>query len=286
MTKVSALGWEITLIVAMLLFTPVSMYFAEGALQESEEIETVFEATGEDDFGRDGVYHTASDQTRVYLYYGYSNYTNDPRLTDSNFYFADDYDLEKNEFVMAEHPDDDDGFEEFDLWAIQLNYSIPMMLENDINRISLEIKAPRNATAELNIGYATESTNSYRKDFFDDKEYQFEKGLNTIELEVKTTQLLEAESTIEADGDDPDKSALGIRISQLDLDQDNDFLEPGDVMQTSYELGSTYAVSPLFTTNLFAGLMGVLLIPVALFSSPWIDFMDVFGPLINALRRS
>ena len=277
MSRTSSVTWELIIIAGILLILPLSMVFAGGVFSEGEESESFFSPTKIEDFNDNAVNLLPYAS---YIRYAYENETSDfNAYDDTGLYTINQTGNEYHTHLLDQDPEDDSSFSEFRYWEVQVNKSTSDCIDDDLDKVAFEVEAPRNASYDIRLRFATDE-DSDRYTVATEENVSLSNEMEKIEIDVEYSKLLDADNSL-------DENSMRIRLDPYDDaegSEDLEALQPGDALKFNIDLMSSYTASPLITTNFFAGLMGGLSLMAGIFTSPWVDFKDVAGPIIGVIR--
>lgn len=290
MSRTSSVTWELIIIAGILLILPLSMVFAGGLFVESAEQESFFSPHYEDDFSDhtiqrtpfDGEYRVSDSNPNYY----YENETGNNR-PQQYIYTENQTGNEYQEVLIEKHTDDTDDFVGFISFNLGLNMTVKEAIEEDLSQVTITAEFPRNSTVDLQVFAGGEVGGEYEVTELGSKRTNTTNEMKTYDIDISFTRLLEAD-----DDYDEGTESISVIIEQETLFEeaddedrsDNQALIPGDSFKFDIDLMTDYTASPLITTNFFAGIMGGLSLMAGIFTSPWVDFKDVAGPIIGVIR--
>ena len=281
MSRTSSVTWELIIIAGILLILPLSMVFAGGVFSEDEESDSYFSPEEMEDFG-DGSMSMRSIRLNTRpMAFIYHNDTGDTRsVGESNLYTRDFTGNDHHEYLFAEDSSDDGSFESFYSVSIGLNQTVEDAVNEDLNEVSFTAEFPRNTSLDMAVWSRGEDS--------DGDDVNYELNSKTIDVNTNMTEYsieIDYSKLLDAHSQQDTYERLSIRLRPVDDEEyDVEPIQPGDSLKFNIDLMSSYTASPLITTNFFAGIMGGLSLMAGIFTSPWVDFKDVAGPIIGVIR--
>ncbi len=274
-TAQSALIWSIAAILLIVAAVPAALYAAQG-IQELSQDESYLHLEQVSDFNNlDGFLMKGQVDEPVYYnnpdaYIGYDYENSSAALSGTySLYTSNETGNDYNEVLFK---NSGDTFSKFEGFVVGLNQSTQDAIDNDLSEVKFTAEFPREANITIELWSATydsdDNGHTYKIGSKDFSAGNTSTNMTEYSFDVDYSKILEADSETDYDG-----NQLSIKITG-----DDNALKPADSLKFNIDLiHSTSAVSTFWTMNIVAGITGIVLIPCAIFATPWVDLKDLTG---------
>lgn len=249
-SKTSATFWEFIGIIFILIMIPVSVGVSQGILTAPEE---------EVEFAPDNSEEISSWE------YKYENETGTSE-TGGALYYKYETGSDYHELIALDDTDNVDLNGTFEKFQVDLNYTVSDALDDGIASVDFVSQWPYSGEIQMGL-YAKDSSGNTME--LDSTSYNTPTETEELKFDFQTVDLLYAEDQTSSDAE------LIVRAENEGVSsatEDGNVLPPdGSSLLFQIEANSDYSADPLISLNAIGALWGMLLIPLAIFSTPWVD---------------